>query len=320
VRVRGLVVSAAAALAVGLLAGCGGGGSGSATPSTTARPRPGSIAAILARPGANVTAVPGDASFVPGPIRLSFLVIGGDGSPVERPTARVWVATDEDAVPFARTTAKLEPIGVPGASGPASLGETRIYVAHFLAPRVGIYTVVVEPVGGRPVQAELHIQVTATTAAPEVGARAIASRTPTIASTHGDFARLTTRTPPDRALLRYSVADSITARKPFVLVFATPKFCTSRTCGPVVDVVEAVAMRFAGRSGIRFIHVEVYRDNDPGKGFNTWFKQWHLTTEPWTFLVGGDGRIKQRFEGSVSVGELAAAVSSLLAKEPGTGR
>ena len=310
-RVRGLVCSAAAALAASLLAGCGGGGYGSPTPSTTARP--GSVAAILAKPGANVTAVPGDAAFVPGPIRLSFLLIGGDGSPVERPIARVWVATDDEAVPFVRTTAALEPIGIPGASEAASLGETRIYVAHFSVPRVGIYTVVVEPVGGRPVQAELHIQVTATIDAPEVGSRAIASRTPTISSTHGDLTRLTTRVPPDRSLLLYSVADSIAAHAPFVVVFATPKFCTSRTCGPVVDVVEAVAKRFA-RSGIRFIHVEVYRDNDPGQGFNAWFKQWHLTSEPWTFLVGTDGRIKASFEGSVSVRELSATVSRLLAR------
>ncbi len=311
---------AAAALGVGMLAGCGGGGSGGPAPSTSARPRPGSVAAILARPGANVTAIPGDASFVPGQIRLSFLVLGRDGSPVERPTARVWVAAGDDAVPFATTTARLEQIGVPGESGPASLGETRIYVARFSVPKVGIYTVVVEPVGRRrPVQAALHIQVTASTAAPEVGAKAIASRTPTIATVHGDLARLTTRVPPDRSLLRYSVADSIAAHVPFVLVFATPKFCTSRTCGPVVDVVEAVSRRFR-QTPIRFIHVEVYRDNDPGKGFNTWFKQWHLTSEPWTFLVGGDGRIEERFEGSVSVGELASAVSRLLARPAGTGR
>ena len=76
---------------------------------------------------------------------------------------------------------------------------------------------------------------------------------------------MTTATPPDRSLLRYSVADSLAAHVPFVLVFATPKFCTSRTCGPVVDVVEAVQKRFAGR-GIRFIHVEIYQDNNPAMG------------------------------------------------------
>jgi hypothetical protein len=117
---------------------------------------------------------------------------------------------------------------------------------------------------------------------------------------------LTTRTPPDRALLRYSVAGSLAAHAPFVVVFATPKFCTSRTCGPVVDVVDYV--RRHSPSGIRFIHVEVYTRNDPRLGFNRWMRQWHLQSEPWVFLVGRDGRIKAKFEGSVSAAELAAAV------------
>jgi hypothetical protein len=147
--------------------------------------------------------------------------------------------------------------------------------------------------------------------APAVGDRAIPSRTPTLASTDGDLTALTTATPPDRSLLEYSVADSLKAHVPFVLVFATPKFCTSRTCGPVVDVVEAVQRRFASR-GIRFIHVEIYADNNPAQGENQWVRQWRLPTEPWVFLVGRDGRIKARFEASVSVAELTAAVRATL--------
>ena len=96
-----------------------------------------------------------------------------------------------------------------------------------------------------------------------------------------------------------------------MVVFATPKFCTSRTCGPVVDVVRAVGRRFLGR-GIRFIHVEIYKNNDPSLGRNQWVKEWRLPTEPWVFLVGADGRIKAKFEGSVSARELEAAVRRLL--------
>ena len=39
--------------------------------------------------------------------------------------------------------------------------------------------------------------------------------------------------------------------------------------------------------------------------------EWRLPTEPWVFLVGRDGVIEQRFEGSVSVAELSAAVRRL---------
>ena len=96
-----------------------------------------------------------------------------------------------------------------------------------------------------------------------------------------------------------------------MVTFATPRYCTSRTCGPVVDVVDYVRRRFAS-TGIRFIHVEVYKDNRPPLGYNRWMRQWGLRTEPWTFVVGGDGRIKARFEGSVSTGELESAIRRFL--------
>ena len=79
--------------------------------------------------------------------------------------------------------------------------------------------------------------------------------------------------------------------------FATPEFCASRTCGPVVDVVEATQRRW-GDTPVRFIHVEVFEGNDPAQGTNRWVKEWGLPTEPWTFLVGRDGRVEARLEGA----------------------
>ena len=95
------------------------------------------------------------------------------------------------------------------------------------------------------------------------------------------------------------------------MTFATPKFCASRTCGPVVDVVEEVQRRLDDDE-VRFIHVEVYEGNDPAQGFNQWVKEWKLPTEPWTFLVNGKGTIVDRFEGTVSVNELETAVREKL--------
>ncbi len=109
----------------------------------------------------------------------------------------------------------------------------------------------------------------------------------------------------------YAIAESLRAHVPFVVTFATPRYCSSRTCGPVVDVVDQIRRRFANRA-IRFIHVEIYQDNDPRKGENRWVREWRLPSEPWTFLVGRDGRIKGKFEGSVSVRELESAVRDLL--------
>lgn len=262
-------------------------------------------AAAPARFGA-VTVVPGTSDYAPGPIRISFLLIDAQGGAAYRSKVDVSIAGPAGSRPFATTRASLEPVGIPG-SGDAAGDIARLYVAHLRAPRAGRYTIRVEAPGKTTLRGTLKILVRAHPLAPAVGSKAIPSRTPTIASTHGNLKELTTRTPPDTRLLDYSVAGSLAAHKRFVLVFATPKFCQSRTCGPVVDVVDAVRRQFAG-SGIRFLHVEVYKDNNPGLGYNQWVRQWHLPSEPWIFLVGADGRIKARFEGSVSVQELAASV------------
>jgi hypothetical protein len=269
------------------------------------------LEAIYQRPGEDVALVAGASDFAVGSIRFPFLVIRRDAKPVYRPQARVWVASGRTAKPFERSTAVLEPIGVPGISEPAAGDVSKIYVAHLRIRQPGRYWVVAEPVGGMPIQAIYVLDVKRRTASIPVGSKAFPSRTPTLASTHGDVAQLTTRTPPDRPLLQYSVAGSLAARRPFVATFATPRFCESRTCGPVVDVLERVHRQFAHRR-IRFIHVEVYRDNKPALGYNRWMREWGLESEPWVFLVGSDGRVKAKYEGSVSAAELAGAVRRLL--------
>ena len=299
-----LLVVLVAALCV---AGCGSstGGNGSA--------KPGTLGAELARSGPDIALIQGTADYAVGHVRVTFLVIDSKSRSIERPHARVWVGPSLDAPPTTTTQAALEPIGIPGKSESATGGVTRIYVARFTLSKPGKYTLVAEPDGAK-VQGIANLDVRRHPQAPAVGDKAIPSRTPTLASADGDVASLTTADPPDLSLLHYSVADSVKAHAPFVLVFATPKFCTSRTCGPVVDVAQAVQRRFAG-SGVRFIHVEVYTDNNPAQGFNRWFREWRLPSEPWVFLVGRDGRIKARFEGSVSDAELSAAVRQLAARD-----
>ena len=293
-------LAAVALLVAGMAAGCGSSGT-----STSSSPN-GSIDALLRRPGPDLSVTPGAGPFAVGPVRFPFLVIADNGKPVERPSAHVWVAAGRKARPFAAVTAPLEPIGIPGKSGPAAGGVTKIYVAQFPIFHPGRYWLVAEPVGAR-LQAVAVFNVNAALPVPAVGERPPASNTPTLGS--APITALTTARPPDRALLRYSVARSLSQHKPFVVTFATPKFCTSRVCGPVVDVVDAARQRFAG---IRFIHVEVFQNNDPAKGYNRWMRQWHLTSEPWTFLVGRDGLIKAEFQGSVSLDELSAAIRRYL--------
>jgi hypothetical protein len=307
--------SAAACLVVALSAlvasGCGGteGDDGATTSSTaTTTAADATLEALWRAPGEDVAVVPGTSDHEVGPNRVSFLVVDKQGQVVERPTARVWLSRGLKEVPFAQTTARLEPIGVPGGE---SAGVGGIYVATITTPTPGKYWFMAEPVGGKKIQALGNVEVAQKSVAPAIGDKAIPSRTPTLASTGGDLTALTTSRRPDRALYRTSVAQAIAAKKPFVVAFATPQFCQTRTCGPTVDVVSAVRKAQPASSDVQFIHVEVYADNDPAKGVNRWVKQWRLPTEPFTFVVDRSGVIRTKLEGAYSVAELKRAVAAV---------
>jgi hypothetical protein len=290
-------VRSATVLALGLVLSAPGCGSNDAASTPQEGPRPGSLEALWKRPGEDVALVMGTSDYAPGPARVSFLVLTHRARPVERPTARVWLSLALDQAPFLTGTARLEDVGK---------GQ-QIYVADLDIPGPGTYFLLAEPVGGTRIQGVGNVVVGDHSKSPAVGARAFPSKTPTLAD--APAGELTTRNPPDTELLRISVADALARREPFVVVFATPKFCESRTCGPVVDVVDAVRRRVPG---VGFIHVEIYNENNPALGVNRWVREWKLPTEPWVFLVGRDGRIDAKFEGAVSERELEAAVRRFL--------
>ena len=284
-----------------IAAGCGGSSSAQEEPSAP------TLEALWRAPGEDVAIIPGSADFGPGPVRLTFLVVDGQGRVVTRPQAKVWLARGLKQPPFATATATSERIGVEGGD---ENEVPAVFVTELDIQKPGTYWVLAEPVGGtKKIQAVGNVVVKDKPAAPAVGDPAPVSKTPTLANS--TLKQLTTAKTPDRELYGTSVAEALRAHEPFVVTFATPAYCTSRTCGPVVDVVSTVRRSHTG-SGIRFIHVEIYEGNDPANGENRWVKEWKLPSEPWVFLVGEDGRIKDRFEGTVSVRELDAAVDKNL--------
>lgn len=242
----------------------------------------------------------GTSVYEPGDVRVSFLVVDGRGREIVRPTAKIWVARGLKQKPFQTATARYEPVGVPGGEEPASL-----FVAHLRLAEPGTYWFLAEPVGGaKRIQAVGTVKVTADSPVPGPGDPAPRSETPTLAN--ATLKQLTTDRTPDRELYRSSVAAAIAAHEPTVVAFATPLFCASRTCGPIIDVMSLVRRN---TTGVRFIHVEIYEDNDPAKDTNRWVNEWKLPTEPWIFLVGSDGKVKARFEGAVSARELGLAIT-----------
>jgi hypothetical protein len=298
-------------LVVGLgFAGCGGGGgrtAGEAAGSTEtsdadAVTAPGWAAPLLSKAGSEGAAVMAGSDFAAGRNRVSFLLVRGDNSLVRAPRADVYYQPTAGG-PTKKTLARLVSIGV--KASPAEKDDVKeIYVAELQLPRTGKQWIVIQP-RGVAFQGFQILDVKAKPTAIAVGGKAPASKNPTLATKPAS--KITTARPLDTGLLRYSIAESLQARKPFVVAFATPAFCQSRTCGPTVDVVDAVRKRFESK-GIRFIHVEIYEDNLPGNGVNGWVKEWRLPTEPWVYVVDRDGVARDRFEGAISVPELEQSI------------
>ena len=155
---------------------------------------------------------------------------------------------------------------------------------------------------------------------PAIGAAAPAEDTPTATDAAG-IAAISTDDDPDPDFYTTSISGAVAAQEPFVVVFATPAFCRSATCGPTLDLVKTAAADFKDR--LTFIHVEPYEltmtdghlqpvldaNNNPipVQAVN----DWGLPTEPYVFVVDASGKVSAKFEGLVSPEELSAAFAAV---------
>jgi hypothetical protein len=142
---------------------------------------------------------------------------------------------------------------------------------------------------------------------PRVGGRAPLIHTPTVEDAGGDLSEVTTRIPPDTQN-QVDFAD-VLGKQPVVLLFATPQFCQSRVCGPVVDVAEQV--KETGGDGAAFIHMEIFNDNDPNKGVRPQVRAYGLPSEPWLFVIDRNGTIRTALEGAFGPERLTEAVKEV---------
>ena len=145
---------------------------------------------------------------------------------------------------------------------------------------------------------------------PRPGQQAPTIHTPTAADAGGDLSQITTRLPPDTQN-QVDYAD-VLGREPVILLFATPQFCQSRVCGPVVDVAEQVKELYGDEA--EFIHMEIFNDNDPGEDVRPQVRAFRLPSEPWLFAIDREGTIQTEIEGAFGVDELTRAVKKVTAK------
>lgn len=196
------------------------------------------------------------------------------------------------------------------------------YVANVTFPEAGSwgaqFTTALN--GSAPETIRMTFDVATSSPVIRVGDKAPATDTPTAASVNGQLARISSDTTPDPAFYKTSVKDALAAHQPFVLIFATPKFCTSQQCGPTLDRIKPLATKFPT---VDFIHVEPYQlafqngslqpilDAQGNLQSISAVLTWGLLSEPWVFVVDRTGIVTASFEGVLSVDEMTAAAAAV---------
>jgi hypothetical protein len=318
-------------------AGCGGsgtGGGGASSPNATPPPASPDVAVAAHPTRADFPATRGrtlrqlanslygggpqvalaTTDYVPGRNRVAFGLIENDGTLIYGNTA-VYVARNERGRAIGPFLAPADSLEVrPAFRSQTAAGDDvkAVYHADVNLPGSGRWLLLtVTRSGEELLGGAATVTARRDSPVPAVGKMAPRVHTPTLASVGGDVSKIDTRVPPDR--LHDDLAD-VLGRRPVALLFATPALCRSRVCGPVAD--EAVQLATAYGDRVAFIHNEVYVDNDPSKGLRPQLRAFGLTSEPWLFVIGRDGRIVARLEGAFGIDEFRAAIERALSPRP----
>jgi hypothetical protein len=152
-----------------------------------------------------------------------------------------------------------------------------------------------------------------------IGDRAPDVATDTFGGAGADIRTITTDPNPDPVLYAQSARDVLKRGVPFLLIFASPGYCPSQQCLPLLNLVKTEA---SSHPEFTMIHQEPYvlgmRDGKTTPELNESGEvrvadaanAWGLLSQPWVFVVNGKGLIVASFQTVFDQGDLDAAVAS----------
>jgi hypothetical protein len=257
--------------------------------------------------GAPLTAVQASTELAQGRNRFAIGLIDESNQPVTAGSVNVEffkLQTNGQAEKRSEGPAIFRSVG--GASkgiwvAPATFGETGPWGAQVTLDSGN---------GAAAKVARMNFQVRDTFSAPGYDAPAPRSASPTDKDVGGDTSHICSNTPPCE-LHTMSIADALQpGQKPLVVLFATPALCTSATCAPELQAVQQLHSTYAERAN--FIHVEIYQYPFDGLRTAKTVDEWHLPSDPWTFVVDKTGLVRDRFEGAAPVEELEPSLKGVL--------
>lgn len=104
-----------------------------------------------------------------------------------------------------------------------------------------------------------------------------------------------------------TLTEALAQGTPVAFLVATPAFCQTAACGPVLDVLVGERDAFAG---ITMVHAEVYTDTTIATTSPA-VDAYQLPFEPVLYLAGADGVIRQRLDSIFDAAEVRSALSAL---------
>ncbi|SUZ61382.1 uncharacterized protein METZ01_LOCUS14236 [marine metagenome] len=247
-----------------------------------------------------------------GKSRVLFGVVDRDGMPVTGVTSEV------DAyflVPGKDARELKESVAANFVNWPTAVGG--VFSADLDLDVIGFYELDVNFTAddGASVFAQASFILQDEPSTPAIGSPAPASVTHTAAEAE-DLSHITSAPNPDLDLYKLSIHEALAQGKPLVVVFATPAFCVSATCGPQVEELTKVKESVGDRAN--YIHVEVFEDphmiegSRPSGSLVAAVEEWGLPTEPWTFVIDGQGLVQGKFEQFTTAADIEAKLLETL--------
>ena len=185
-----------------------------------------------------------------------------------------------------------------------------LYVAQMVIPEAATYQVTIDA-EGFTTAGPMGLVAVDDPSVIQAGDSAPLSET-RVSADYPDLGLITSDPDPDPAMYQLSVAEAVTGGNPVVIVFATPGFCASATCGPLLDQVKSLRESYPG---VDFIHVEIYEDLSVTDQSQLTpvaaVGEWGLPSEPWVFVVDRFGAVTAAFEGAARDEELSSAIEAV---------
>ncbi|MEM7801257.1 MAG: hypothetical protein AAF633_18840 [Chloroflexota bacterium] len=164
---------------------------------------------------------------------------------------------------------------------------------------------------GDQTSANFAVAFAAESISPGVGEMGLASQNRVLADGF-ELEALTSDGVPDPVFYEKKIGDILANGKPSVIAFNTPAFCQTAICAPVLNAIKGVEADLGDE--IDFVHVEIYSDFQE-LTVDQVIVEWQLQSEPWTYIIDGNGIIQERMAGPVSNAELTGVLTKVMSSE-----